>query len=256
MKKIILCIAAMMSLCSGVFAQQGRHNEIKAVLIPIREAVLASRADGIITKLNVKFGDRFNKDDIIAQIDDTRCKIEIERIESLIKESEVQKKFADENLKNQKEIGEMASKFDLRKAELEVETTAARLSSLKSGKKEAELQLEYCTMRAPFSGRVEEILTREFEAVRSAQPLLRVIDDNQLLAVMNIPVSSLGKAGKDTKLKLKLGPEEIEREGVVSEISPRADHRSDTIEIRALVDNADKKLTAGMTGVLVNVEPK
>ena len=127
---------------------------------------------------------------------------------------------------------------------------------MKANRAEAQLQIDYCTLKAPFSGRVEEIQTREFENVRAAQPLLRVIDDNELLAVMNIPVSSLESAKPGRKLMLKLGPSSVVREAVVREISPRADHRSDTIEIRALVQNKDGVLTAGMTGVLSDVESK
>ena len=41
--------------------------------------------------------------------------------------------------------------------------------------------------------------------------------------------------------------------GVVHEIAARADHRSETFEIKALIDNADHILTAGMSGVLQEI---
>ena len=42
--------------------------------------------------------------------------------------------------------------------------------------------------------------------------------------------------------------------GTVFVVSPRAVHRSGKIEIKALIDNSDGKLTAGLTGVLTDGE--
>ena len=41
--------------------------------------------------------------------------------------------------------------------------------------------------------------------------------------------------------------------GEIYEISPRADHRSETFEIKVLVDNHSHVFKAGMSGVLVKV---
>ena len=109
--------------------------------------------------------------------------------------------------------------------------------------------LSYCTFKAPFAGRLEQMLCREFETVRAGQPVCRIIDDSSLLAVMNIAQGYPVKPGDSVKLAFHDG--KIVVTGKVREISPRADHRSGTVEIRALVDNFARTLSAGMVGILV-----
>ena len=113
--------------------------------------------------------------------------------------------------------------------------------------------MTYCTLKAPFAGRVEKILTREFETVRNGQPILSIIDDNRLLAVLHLPSADLPKIGLGDPVRLRINETGTVASGVVHEIAARADHRSETFEIKALIDNADHILTAGMSGVLQEI---
>lgn len=100
---------------------------------------------------------------------------------------------------------------------------------------------------------MEKLLTREFETVRSGQPLISIIDDNQLLAVMNLPTAELPKIKIGIPVTFKVHENGKTVTGSVFEIAGRADHRSETIEIKVLIDNAEHHFSAGMSGTLMKV---
>jgi len=156
---------------------------------------------------------------------------------------EAQKKLYEEN---------MQSKVELDRREAELASANARKKITEAEFAEANLQLGYCRITAPFDGRMEEILVREHETVRNGQPVIRIIGDRELLAVVNLPVRLLPKLQGKLRFRFPEGPGGTEVSGKVFEISPRVDYRSGTIEVKALIDNADGKLTGGMTGVFVD----
>ena len=169
-------------------------------------------------------------------------------------EIRVQLKLAQETYLSQKQLFEQdfQSKLEFQRREAEFEALKARLKSAEADYAEAELRVGYCKRKAPFDGRIEQIMCREYETVRNGQPLFRIIHDKKLLAVMNIPISELKPVG--TKLRFVFGAKSVS--GSIYEISPQADHRSGTIEIKALISNTDGKLTCGMTGELLRTDSR
>ena len=113
------------------------------------------------------------------------------------------------------------------------------------------LHLQFCVIKAPFDGTVEKLLIREYEMVRSGQPVLSIIDDNQLLAVMNLPTTEMSKIRIGLPVTIRIAENGRTVTGDVYEIASRADHRSETIEIRVRIDNSSHLFKAGMSGVLV-----
>lgn len=228
----VLIVWSTLAACSEEFP-------VKAVLFPFREAVIAARIDSTLESCAFRPGEAFAAKAVLAKLDDRRFRIEAERLEE-------QCRFAKTVYEDQKRLHEknFTSDFELRRREFE-------LRAAESGLAEARLNLSYCTIEAPFPGRIEEIVTREYETVRAGQPLLKIIDDHQLLAVMNIPVGELSNYRIGTEIAVALPENNLIARGRVYEVMPRADHRSGTIRIKALIDNRNGLYTAGMTGTLV-----
>ena len=230
----------------------------KVVFYPIREAILASRIDGVVLENNLTLGQRFQAGEILVKLDDTRFRVELERVKALEKESLALSEFAKSALVNQEDLFKqnLLSELDFKKAKLDVETSAARLLAVRANRTEAENQLSYCLIRAPFQGRIEDIATRSFETLRAGQPLMRVIDDSKLKALMFVPVYLLDSMKVGTEVELYCTDTRKKVKGVISEIAPRADHRSGTIEMRAVVENAGGAITAGMVGEFYYARPR
>ena len=215
------------------------RESVKTVLFPFREAVIAARADSTLLPYRFKLGEAFGEGDVLVTLDDSRYAIEAKRAAE-------QFEFARATFEDKKQLREknFTSDYELKKAAFDRQIAENDLAG-------AKLNLSYCTVRAPFAGKIVEIQTREYETVRPGQPLFRIIDDNRLLAVMNVPQNDavLTTVGSPVVISVSDGRT---AKGTVYEVTPQADHRTGTIRIRVLIDNADGKLRAGMTGELVH----
>lgn len=232
-----------------------RSLPVKAVLFPIREATLSTMIDGMIAKYHFRPGERFRKNDILFRIDDRRYRNELNRAESQVREASLGVRFARQKKEDNERLfkNDLQSELEVQKSRFDYDVALEREQAAKVSRDYAAMQLQFCIIQAPFDGVVEKLLTREFEMVRSTQPVLSIIDDNQLLAVMNLPSVSLPKIKIGIPVTVRIMENGQTVAGEVYEISPRADHRSETFEIKVLIDNRSHLFKAGMSGVLVKV---
>ena len=229
---------------------------VKAVLFPRQEALIAVKIDGTVLRHYYLVGQRFKAGDTITQIDDAHYRLLAVRSEAQKLEAATLATIAADNFDAQRKLYEenMQSKVELDRRAAELATARSRKKITEAEYSEAILNLGYCRITAPFAGRVEEILIREHETVRNGQPVIRIIGDRELLAVVNLPVKFLSKVQGKLSFRFPEGADGKKVSGRVFEISPRADHRSGTIEVKVLIDNADGTLTSGMTGVFLDGE--
>ena len=211
------------------------EEKIKVVLFPFREAIISSRVESQTGTYRFRLGERFPANAVLTELDKENYSIKL-------KQAKDQLEFAKATYQDKQELRKekFTSDFELKKAEYEFRTAESNLAV-------AQLNYSYCKIQAPFAGKIVEIITREYETVRPGQQLLRIIDDNSLLAVMNIPLKDVKPVGSKLFLVLQ---NETRVQGTIYEISPQADHRTGTVRIRVLVENKAGKLQAGMTGVL------
>lgn len=215
---------------------------VKAVLFPFREAVIAARAESTLLPYRFKLGEPFKAGEVLTALDDSRYALEVRRATE-------QADFARAVFEDKKQLRarNFTSDYELKKAEFDLSVAESSLA-------EAKLNLSYCTVKAPFAGRLAEIRTQEYETVRPGQPLFRIIDDNRLLAVMNVPMNEAALTAVGNPVTIAVEGGKLEAKGRIYEVAPQADHRTGTVRIRVLIDNGDGKLRAGMTGELIHDE--
>ena len=81
-----------------------------------------------------------------------------------------------------------------------------------------------------------------------------MIDDHQLLAIMNVPMTEKKLMTVGSSVSIRFHEQKLIAAGTVYEVTPQADHRTGTVRIRVLVDNAGGRFKAGMTGELIHDE--
>ena len=233
---IVSCYAAVLTVAAGV------RETIKTVLFPFREAVIAAQAESSLLPYRFKLGEPFKAGEVIVTLDDSRYALEEKRAAG-------QFAFARATYEDRKQLREknFTSDYVLRKADFDRRTAENDLAK-------ARLNLSYCSIKAPFSGKIVEILTREYETVRPGQPLFRMIDDHQLLAIMNVPMTEKKLMTVGSSVSIRFHEQKLIAAGTVYEVTPQADHRTGTVRIRVLVDNAGGRFKAGMTGELIHDE--
>lgn len=225
-----------------LFAAPAYGEAVKAVLFPFREAVIAARAESTLLPYRFKLGEPFKAGEVLTALDDSRYALEVRRATE-------QADFARAVFEDKKQLRakNFTSDYELKKAEFDLSVAESSLA-------DAKLNLSYCIVKAPFAGKLAEIRTQEYETVRPGQPLFRIIDDNRLLAVMNVPLNDAALTTVGNPVVVSVSGTDRKAKGTVYEVAPQADHRTGTVRIRVLIDNGDGKLRAGMTGELIHDE--
>lgn len=225
-----------------LFAAPAYGEAVKAVLFPFREAVIAARAESTLLPYRFKLGEPFKAGEVLTALDDSRYALEVRRATE-------QADFARAVFEDRKQLRakNFTSDHELKKAEFDLSVAESSLA-------DAKLNLSYCIVKAPFAGKLAEIRTQEYETVRPGQPLFRIIDDNRLLAVMNVPLNDVALTTVGNPVVVSVSGTDRKAKGTVYEVAPQADHRTGTVRIRVLIDNGDGKLRAGMTGELIHDE--
>lgn len=250
-KKLFLPIV-LFAAGLNIQAQEQYDMPVKVVLFPFREAVIPALAESQVVKYYFKEGEKFPSGKILAQLDKTVYKQRLLKIEASVKEAKAGLSFAQKNAKRSKEVFEkgMLGQTEMEKAELESEIAEAKYLSAQASYIVAKRDLDLCDIAAPFDGRLVEKLVNEYEYVRTGQPLMKIIDDNQLLAVMHLPSSEKNKIKLGQPMKIKIDETGTSHQGKIYKISGVIDPGSRTFEIKVLLDNKKGSLSAGMSGEL------
>ncbi len=231
---------------SLLFSHDAMGNGYGTVLLPSKRVVLSARVDSVVKKQHFKEGEKFDKGDVLVELDSDFYKQLLKRAEA---EHAYYKKEASRNkgLLEDDAVGEA----DYAKSVLMRESSAANLAI-------ARMNFERCVIRAPFAGRVAKRMAKEFEFVRTSQPLLEIIDDRTLLAVVHLPAELRGKVEIGSKAIVTLDGTGKKLHGVVREVSAEIDPASRSFSAKIAIDNKDSKLTAGMSGTVAfpNVSKK
>src|SRR5271157_4826612 len=126
----------------------------------------------------------------------------------------------------------------------------------------AQVRLGYTEIRAPIPGDVASLPTRQGEVVNVAQPILEIINPDDLWVRVDVEETYIDRVHLGEKMMVRL-PSGAEREGTVFYRGVDADYATQrdvsrtkrdikTFEFRLRVDNSDRSLWPGLTAY-VNV---
>ncbi len=257
-KKLLLSLLAALGITLAARAGEKYDLPVKVVLFPFRQAVIPALAESRVMKYYFYEGEKFPAGKILARLDKTVYKQRLLKIEAGLKEAKAGLTFAKRNSKRAKDLFAkgMQGHLELERAGLEAEIAEAKYLSAKANYIVAERDLASCDIIAPFNGRLIERLVNEYEYVRTGQPLMKIIDDNQLLAVMHLPSGEKNRIRLGQRMKIKIDETGTSHQGEIYKISGVIDPGSRTFEIKVLLDNKKGVLSAGMSGLLLKKKVK
>ena len=240
MRTIIVFIVCMLlpALLYGA-----EHLKARALLVPVREAVISSRIDGCIVSLPVEAGDCFKKGQLLVELD---CRI---------LNAELQKAKMD--LEAAVEIH--GAKLRLKKfgsaSELEVAVSSAKKKRAQAEVLLKEAKVNMCCIQSPFRGRVVKRMANPYENVTPEDPILEILDDRQLKLHLLVPSNWLQWLRKDCRFALRIDETGKEYQAVVTGMGARVNPVNQTLEVEAAFVKDHGELLAGMSGTAVFVLP-
>ncbi len=238
-------------------------------LEPAEDVLVAAIEIGRLEQLNVAIGDRVEKGQELARLEDSMQVVSLEaakqlasmrgELEAATAECTAQQKRA-EQLRILASTGS-ARPDELTRAETDLMIATARLLIAQEQQlgrqlevQRQEVQLERRRVLSPLSGVVARITRHPGEYVSPGDAsIVRVISKESLIAVFNLPASDAIRLRVSQKVIVR--PRTIPREaqGTVESIAPSIDGESGTIAVRVRIQNIGESMLPGDRCLMANV---
>lgn len=237
---------------------------------------LIAEAPGRLVTLRVKDGSRVKKGDIIAEIDDREYRLAVEDAKSQLLEARANYIQYDTNLElksatstNTAAYAALEKKYKdglISKDQYEREKYALELDDVRSGSKrlevvsaktidraqmalkKAQLNLDKCVLRAPFSGTIFGVEVTEGMLLGGATKIAKLVNLNDLVVKAQVLESEIGQVvqGRNIRVKFTALPELEDLTGTVKAISPFVNDANKTVEAVLSFKNKDERVRPGM----------
>ena len=205
---------------------------------PARIVELNAETDGRVISVDAERGDRFDRGDVIVQLDERDRRARLAQAEATVKQRALEFE-ARARLKGDGYVSEA----QLQEAEALLEAAKAELTR-------ARLDIEYMVIRAPFDGALQERQVEVGDFVKLGDPVASIVDDRTLIVSASIAEYEAHFVRKGGPGSAKLATGETVS-GSIRYIAPVANEATRTFDVELEIDNADGTLRAGMTAELI-----
>jgi RND family efflux transporter MFP subunit len=232
------------------FGAEAPEHRLPGIVAARTEADLGFRVGGKVVERGASVGDRVRAGDVVARLDETDLRLELEAAEAARTAARIALDKAEANFARVTSL--QSSGWASRQASdaetVAVEEARARLLQAERTAELARNRLGYATLTADADGIVTETLAEPGQVLAAGQPVVRIARAGGREAVVAIPeamVRGIGAARARVELWSEPG---VERDATLRELSPIADGATRTFEARyALPDSADLELGMSVT---------
>ena len=212
------------------------------------EVNVGSRISGTVVNLPVVVGDKVEISQLLAELDRTALEAAADQVRADVALAQPRVALAEAVLKRRQRLAEkgLASDEDLDTAERDLAVERAQLKASKARLRSAEIVLGYTEIRAPISGVVAEVATREGETVAadySAPTFVTIIDLDRLEVLAYVDETDIGRVqvGQVASFTVDTYPDK-EFVAMVTAIQPRAELQGSVVNyvVRLDFEPADK----------------
>ncbi len=179
--------ATLMTAPAGV-----NQARFRAQVTSIAKATVSSEFAGKIEKVHFREGERFKKGEALVTYDCSVARARLAR-------AQAGQEAANGKFKAARELKALNSI-----SVIDFEEARAALLVARAEAQEQAIQVERCTIKAPFTGLVGETFVRAHEYVGEGQKLLTIFDDSSFEVETILPSSALKFLKIGTKLQLKV----------------------------------------------------
>ena len=217
-----------------------------------QELIVSFRVPGRLVSFPVSVGDQIQQNGLIGQLDQDTFVAEVERLIATSERAAATLTNARLHRQRQQtlvERGHVAQSV-LDEAVAREREASADLAASRAALARAELDLDYTTLQAPFSGTVVATYIENFEEIRAQQPVLRLLDTTRMEFVVDVPETliSLVPFSHNFRVRLDLLPD-VELPAEVHEIGSEASRTTRTYPVTLIMDQpASFRILPGMAG--------
>lgn len=194
---------------------------------------------GLLTKVYVKEGDRVSKGQVLARIDDGGLSSQLAQLET-------QYQLAKTTYERQQRLWDqkIGSEIQYLQAKSNMEASQSAVNQMRA-------QLGRTTVRAPFSGEIDEVITEQGQVVApGSQALMRIVNLSDMYVKASIPENYLGSITQGTKVKVSFPALNTSIDGKVKSVGNYINPNNRTFDIEIDIPNKDKMIKPNLVAKL------
>lgn len=223
----------------AVTAKAEPGMELSAMVLADNEATLSAQMAGKINKINYGIGQEFRSGAVLAEFDCAESKAKLEALNAEYLGAR------ETHLAKLKLQGLGAA------GDLEVTLAAAAGEKAKSMVNQQKAQMGFCTIVAPYAGRVVRLKARQAENVAANQPVLEIVAAAKLRATVHVPSALAVRLKAGSPLSIEIKDTGRQYAAKVSRLNARVDGVSQSLELEAVFVGNTAGLLPGMIGQAV-----
>ena len=221
---------------------------------PLATVAIKAQITGLLSKIHVTEGQDVKAGDLLFTIDPRPQEAGLKQAEANLARDRAQLQNAAKEAARQKELWQkgLAAEDAWDTARTAAEALAATVRAEEAAVTNALLQLEYCFIRAPISGRTGDLLVRAGNLVKANDVnLLTIHQIHPILVRFSVPQQELPRireqqaAGPLTVTAALSGDEREPEKGVLTFIDNEVDRTTGTLMLKGTFPNEDQRLWPG-----------
>jgi membrane fusion protein (multidrug efflux system) len=217
----------------------GHTHEVRGLIESKEKATLSSQIDGRIIKIPFIEGSAFNKDDVLVAFD---CR----SYAAQLKRASAKRSGAFSNLSSKRKLAKLSSV-----SQLEVDLANAEYLEADATVEATKIDVDRCTIKAPFDGKIAATEVNIYESVAAGSPLLNILNDQILNIHLLVPSKWLSKLSVGSKFKIRVDETGKTYGATVDSIGAEVDEVSQSISLKGKITDQPKELMSGMSGMAV-----
>lgn len=151
-----------------------------------QDITISAEMGGLITSINVKEGQKVSKGQLIAQVDASV-------LSSNLIELQTQLDYAEYMLEKQQELIERGVG-----SEVELEAAKNRVNSLKANMQSLSTQKGKASIKAPFSGVIDQVFAKQGQMAGPSSPIIRLVNNKTVDITASISEKHFAKVKEGT----------------------------------------------------------
>ena len=222
---------------------------------------IKSRVSGELTRVYFREGQDMNKGDMLFTIDSAPFKTALESAQANLAKDTALAKKAEEDVRRYTELyrDELVSRSQYEQIFSTAEALKATIEGDKAAVENARLQLNYCSISAPISGRTGSLLVNEGNLIKANddKPMVVINKIQPVYVSFSVPENNLPEIKKymaSGKLNVEASVSKEDKrpeKGVLTFVDNTVDTATGTIRLKAAFDNKGRALWPGQ---FVNVQ--
>ena len=239
--------SAALETSAAELRQLPREFRLDGVVEATQRTTVSAQTSGQVQEIRYDVDDYVEKDAVLMVLKDTEHQARVERAKAELKEADARLKEARDEYNRTKEVHakQLVADAVLDKAEAALKSARARQEAARAGLAQAQEQLDYTRVRAPYSGVLTERHVEPGEVAQPGQALVSGISLDQLRVTVDVPQSQVARIREFGRARVEL-PDGGSLEARELTVFPIADPASNTFKVRLELDQGSEGLFPGM----------